>query len=316
MNRDSGILSFSFGNLVVLLSILMPVLAVDLPVSDASDWKQTAWQGEKAWKSTSSGWTAVVSEERSRLVAITDNVTGENLLFAPPTKDSASWGGHRCWLGPQSVWRTAWPPPVDWEASAADHVEASGTLLTITLPHADAAFPILVRTYQWREGVIHGNLSWQGGHHHAIQILQLPPWSIVHVRREIGKDLPLGYGLPQSSGPSDTLTDVPIPGGVSRLDGDQVALWHANITTKVAVAPQEITAEIGHYQLKMRRGALIGVTETAPDFGLLTQVYLGDWQNPFVEIEQLSPYAAGTGAAMEILVEPIRPKQLPMPAKQ
>ena len=264
-----------------------------------------------AWESTSAGWTAVVSGERSRLVASVDHGTGDNLLFTTPTKESVFWGGHRCWLGPQSGWKANWPPPVDWEASAADHVEASGTLLTVTHPRTDGTFPGLSRTYQWREGVLHCALTWQGGWHYAIQILQLPPWSIVHLRRKIGNDLPLGYGLLQSSEPIGTLTDTPIPGGVSRLDGDEVTLWHANTTAKVAVAPQEITAEIGNYQLKMRRGKVSGVTETSPDLELLTQVYLGDWQNPFVEVEQLSPYADGASAKSEILVEPVRPRHLP-----
>lgn len=294
----------------------MPALAFDLPASIASDWKETTWQGEKAWESTSSGWTAVVSAERSRLVAITDAATGENLLFATPTKDAVSWGGHRCWLGPQSGWKANWPPPVDWEASAADQVVASGTLLTVTHPRTDGAFPVLLRTYQWREGVLHCDLRWQGGRHHAIHILQLPPWSLVHVRRAVTKDLPLGYAWPQTSKPFETLTDVVLPAGISRVDGDAVTLWHANLSAKVAFTPQEISAEIGKYQLKMRRGTVSGVTENSPDFGLLTQVYLGDWQNPFVEIEQLSPYADGAGAAMEILVEPIRPKHHPASAKQ
>ena len=276
---------------------------------------KTSWQGEKAWASTSSGWTAVVSGERSRLVAIADAVTGVNLLFATPAKDPVSWGGHRCWLGPQSGWKKNWPPPVDWEASAAGHVVASGTLLTVTHPQTDAAYPELSRTYQWRGGVLHCDLRWQGGRHHAIHILQLPPWSLVHVRRAATNELPFGYAWPQSIGPVETLTGGALSDEVSRVDGDEVTLWHANLGTKVAFAPQEITAVIGAYQLKMRRGKASGITATSPNLGLLTQVYLGDLENPFVEIEQLSPYAHGESAALEILIEPIRPKQVPVPAQ-
>jgi hypothetical protein len=285
----------------------MLALAVDLPASPAPDWKPTTWHGEKAWESTSSGWTAIVSEERARLVSITD--AGENLLYAPP-KGSVSWGGHRCWLGPQSGWKPDWPPAADWEASAAASVQAAGTLLTVTHPQTDAQYPALSRTYQWRGGVLHCKLSWQGGLHYSIHILQLPQWSVVHVRRAVAKGLPLGYAWPQSSGPTETITGVALPGGVSRVDGDEVTLWHANLTAKIAFAPQEITAEIGAYQLKLRRGAVSGVAAVSPNLGLLTQVYLGDWENPFVEIEQLSPFADGGSAAFEILIEPIRPKAL------
>lgn len=294
----------------------MPALAFDPPTSIASDWKQTTWQGENAWESSSSGWKAVVSAERSRLVAIVDDGAGENLLFATPTKKSISWGGHRCWLGPQSGWKADWPPPVDWEASAAAHIEASGPLLAVTHPHTECAYPALTRTYQWRGGVLHCGLAWQGGRHHAIQILQLPSWSIVHVSRAVTKDLPFGYAWPQSSGPVETLTDVVLPDGVGRVDGDKVTLWHANVSTKVAFAPQEIIAEIGDYQLKMRRGTASGVTEASPDLGLLTQVYLGDPHDPFIEIEQLSPYANGASATVEILVEPVRPRHLSKAAQR
>jgi hypothetical protein len=316
MTRNPGIRSVSFRKIFSFLIILMPALAVPLSASDASDWKQMIWQGEKAWESTSAGWTAIVSEERSRLVGIVDTVTGDNLLFAPPTKGAVSWGGHRCWLGPQSGWKTDWPPPVDWEASAADQVVASGALLTVTHPQTDDGYPGLSRTYQWRGGVLHCELRWQGGRRHAIHILQLPSWSLVHVRRAVTKDLPFGYAWPQSTGTVEALTDKALPDGVSRVEGDKVMLWHANITAKVAFAPQEIVAEIGKHQLKMRRGLVSGCTEKSPDFGLLTQVYVGDWQNPFVEIEQLSPYADGADAFMEILVEPGRPKQLPVAAER
>src|SRR5437763_639049 len=73
-------------------------------------WSKMTWAGEAAWEASSSGWTAVVSAERGRLVSIAPVETGDNLLFTSP-KDSISWGGHRCWLGPQAGWKSIWPPP-------------------------------------------------------------------------------------------------------------------------------------------------------------------------------------------------------------
>lgn len=273
------------------------------------DWQQTTWNGEKAWESTSSEWTAIVSEERSRLVSIARTEGGANLLYASP-KTSSSWGGHRCWLGPQTKWKANWPPPADWEASAAADIKVFKTLLTVSHPHADADYPALTRSYQWRDGVLHCGVSWQGDYHHAIHILQVPQWSIIHVRRAVQTVVPLGYSFFDSIG---NLTNVDVPAGISRTDGDDVTLWHANTTAKIAFSPQEITADIGDYQLKMRHGKLIGVESVSPDLGLLTQIYLGDWQNPFVEIEQLSPFGSKQPAVCEILVEPTRKNVNPTP---
>ena len=274
--------------------------------TSTSDWHQTIWNDEKAWESTSSGWTAIVSEERSRLVSLAEADHGENLLYVS-SKDAMSWGGHLCWLGPQSQWKDNWPPAMDWERSSATAVRASRTLLTVTHPHTDLKYPGLTRSYQWRKGVLHCNLSWQGGYHHAIHIVQVPRWSIIHLHRAITKDFPLGYGMPKFSGPIETLADVAIHGEVGRVDGDRMTLWHANLSEKIAVEPQELIAEIGDHQLKIRRGAESGCTEAAPDHGLLTQVFVGDWQNPFIELEQLSPYANNNSAECEILIEPLRP---------
>ena len=83
-------------------------------------------------------------------------------------------------------------------------------------------------------------------------------------------------------------------------------LRHANLAEKIAVAPQELTADIGNYQLKMRPGAVSGVTAAAPDHGLLTQVFVGDLENSFIELEQLSRYVKDGRAASEILIEPSR----------
>jgi hypothetical protein len=283
--------------------VLLTILLGNLRAEPTSDWRPTIWDGESAWEATSSGWTAIVSEGRARLVSLGPAGSGENLLFAP-SKASISWGGHRCWLGPQAEWKTIWPPPPDWEASAATTVKASGHNLTVTLPQTDPSYPALTRSYEWRAGVLHCRLSWQGERHHAIQILQLPQWTIIHVRRAIQPDLPLGYVLLPISGRSALAIRQVMASGIGRIEGDEVTLWHACVTEKIGFPRQELIAEVGAYQLKMRRGDDEGVAAAAPDLGLLTQVYLGDWQNPFVELEQLSAFGSDESASSEILIEP------------
>ena len=306
MEQNSCACTIAHAGCVASLALAMAVSSNHLAAAPASDWKPTKWHGEKAWESTSQGWTATVSEERCRLVAITRGGDGSNLLHES-SKDSISWGGHRCWLGPQSEWKPDWPPPVDWETSFAARIEAAGSLLSVSHPHTDGQYPALSRTYQWREGILHCRLNWQGGRHYSIHILQLPRWAIVHVRTAPAEGIPLGYYLQPIYGRPTTRNDVPLSGGVSSVDGDAVTLWHSNVSEKVAFAPQEITAEIGDCRLKMRRGEQTGFSNSSPFLGLLTHVYLGDWENPFIEIEQVSPYADGGAASSEILLEPFRP---------
>lgn len=270
----------------------------------AAEWTPVLWHGEKAWQSTSQGWVATVSQERSRLVAITRVGEGSNLLYESP-REGISWGGHRTWLGPQSAWRPAWPPPRDWESSAAARVKASGDLLTLTHPHADPQYPALSRTYEWRGDVLHCRLSWQGGKFYGIHIVQLLRSAMVIVHRAVAPGLPLGYALVPIYRRPDTLTDVPLARKVSRIDGDTVTLRHANHAEKAAFFPQTILARIGKYRLQMGRGVQSGFSSSSPDMGLLTQVFLGDRLNPFIEIEQLSPYAKGRSASSEVLLRPM-----------
>lgn len=275
-----------------------------IPGLSAAEWTPVLWHGENAWQSTSQGWVATVSQERSRLVAITRAGAQRNLLYEAP-RDGISWGGHRCWLGPQSDWHPVWPPPRDWESSAAARVKASGPLLTVAHPHTDPQYPALTRTYEWRDGVLHCRLSWQGGRFYGIHVVQLPRDAVVTVRRDATPALPLGYALVPIYRRPGTLTDVPIARAVSRIDGDTITLRHADHTEKAAFFPQTILARIGKYRLQMERGEQSGFSSSSPDMGLLTQVFLGDRLNPFIEIEQLSPCAKGRAVSTEVLLRPL-----------
>jgi len=269
----------------------------------AAEWTPVLWRGERSWQSTSQGWVATVSEERCRLVAITRVGERRNLLYES-SRDGISWGGHRAWLGPQSAWLPAWPPPRDWESSGALRVTVSGSLLAMLHPQTDPQYPALTRTYEWRGDVLHCRLSWRGGRFYGIHIVQLPRGAVVTVHRAMTPELPLGYALVPIYRRPDILTDVPIANAVSRINGDTVMLRHANRAEKVAFFPQTIFARIGKYRLQMQRGVQSGFTPSMPDMGLLTQVFLGDRINPFIEIEQLSPFARGREASTEVLLRP------------
>lgn len=269
-------------------------------------WHKTLWNGEKAWMAAHAGWIATVSEERARLISLAP-VNGRSILFAD-TREAISWGGHRFWLGPQEKWFLSWPPPADWEASAAALVTVSGGRLELAHPHTDARYPQIARAYFWKDGVLHCEARWRGEPYYAIQILQVPQWSLVHVRGEKSTAFPSGYGLPTIFR-RPAKNDGEIARGVVRRDGDRLTLWHANVAEKIGVPAQEIVAEIGEFRLAMRPGQSSGISSRRPEGGMLTQVFLGDWENPFIEIEQLSGYGGETPSVFEILIEPSRAKE-------
>jgi hypothetical protein len=281
------------------------ILFLDSASALGSDkgWSRVEWRGEQAWASASKGWTAIVSEERARLVSITPPRSDENLLFAE-LKNEFSWGGHRFWLGPQSEWSAVWPPPADWERSAAASVEVSGKVLRVEHPRTHANYPGLVRTYEWKEGVLHCAASWQDARFHGIHILQLPTMAVVRVERRITESLPLGYVLLPIFRRNELLTAREVSPAVAKVSGNEIILRTTGTSEKIGVPPQDIVAEIGAYRLTMRRGKMEGMAEATPDLGMLTQVFLGSDENVFTEIEQLTPLGGLGTAVSEILIEP------------
>lgn len=287
--------------LVVILALSCVARAM------AGGWTRTEWRGEKAWAAVSAhGWTALVSEERARLVSLTPPGCDVNLLFAD-LKDKFSWGGHRFWLGPQTAWAVVWPPPVDWETSPAAVVEADGGVLRVSHPHTDKNYPRVSRTYEWRGRVLHCTASWSDARFQGIHILQVPTAAVVRVKRKVAESLPLGYVLLPIFRRPDVLTDREVSPAVARVEGDDIVLRYANVAEKIGVAPQEIVAEIGAHRLSLRRGRMDGMSATRPDLGMLTQVFLGSDESSFTEIEQLTPLGGPGEAVSEILLEPATP---------
>lgn len=269
----------------------------------AADWARTEWRGEKAWVSVSAGgWTAVVSADRARLIALTPPGGGANLLFAEQ-KDEFTWGGHRFWLGPQTAWVAMWPPPADWERSAAERIDAEGGTLRVTQPRTNENYPRITRTYAWRRDTLHCTAAWSDARFQGIHILQLPPEAVVRVKRKAAVGLPLGYALLPVYKRDGILTDREAAREVARVEGDTITLRNAKVTEKIGVAPQAIVAELGGSRLVLRRGAMTGMSDTRPDLGLLTQVFLGSDRSIFTEIEQLTPLGGEGEAVSEILID-------------
>ena len=105
----------------VLLFGMYALAARPSVATEKSVWQPLSWNGERAFAAESHGWRAVVSVERARLVYFGAVGAEHNLLFAPATRTGPhGWGGHRLWLGPQSLWN--WPPPAAWESSPARSV--------------------------------------------------------------------------------------------------------------------------------------------------------------------------------------------------
>lgn len=269
----------------------------------AAEWRRAEWRGEAAWESCDRGWTAVVSVDRARLIALTPPGGGDNLLFAD-LKNEFTWGGHRLWLGPQSAWSVAWPPPADWELSPAARVSAAGDELRVEHPRTDAGYPTLVRTYAWHDGTLHCGATWSDPRFFGIHILQLPSTAEVRVRAVATAEAPLGYVLLPIFRRNSLLTDRPFNPAAARRDGAGIVLRHANVTEKIGVVPQPITARIGKWTLTLERGRMEGFPDNEPDLGCMTQVFVGNDQGTFAEIEQITPYGGPGRVHSEILVRP------------
>src|SRR5690606_6276552 len=114
-------------------------------------WQPTTWRGEEAYESRSGGWHAIVSVARARLVHFGATADDRNLLFETATRDHPQgWGGHRVWLGPQGTWPSGWwPPPPEWESTAAERATVREDVLELPIRPAGHGWPRWTRTYHW-----------------------------------------------------------------------------------------------------------------------------------------------------------------------
>jgi hypothetical protein len=277
--------------------------AADLPTA----WQSTQWHGERAMMSSSSGWKAIVSLERGRLVHFGPAGSETNLVFAPATRDDpAGWGGDRVWLGPQVQWSKIWPPPNAWEHSGAESFNVSAGTLRLIMPDAGDGWPRLTRTYSWNGKVLLSRVELSGGTRSAqvIHIVQIPRQSVVNVTAGPGKNAPLGYVQLASSAAPRFATDFAPPPQVT-ANGRALTLRHIGRVQKLGFTPQPLKAREAPLEFTVRRGVQSGTVVDEPDAGFFTQVYLGG-PEPFIELEQLSPsFPPGSVASFAIELEGI-----------
>lgn len=268
-------------------------------------WQPTQWQGERALISTSSGWKAIVSLERGRLVHFGPAGSDANLVFAPTTRDDpAGWGGDRVWLGPQTQWSQIWPPPAAWEHSGAESFNASSGTLRLVMPDAGDGWPRLARTYSWNGKVLACGVELSGGTRSAqvIHIVQVPRQAVVNVTASPGKIAPHGYVQLTSSVAPRFATDFPPPPQVT-ANGRALTLRHTDRVQKLGFTPQALNAHETTLGFTVSRGEQHGTIAGEPDAGFFTQVYLGG-PEPFIELEQLSPsFSPGADASFTIELE-------------
>lgn len=283
---------------------LFSLLLLGACLPSRADWQSATWNGEPAWESRAGGWRAVVSATRARLMHFGPADRDVNLLLAPPARNNPNrLGGHRLWLGPQTEWPAFWPPPAAWEYREAERAAIEGGVLRLAMGDAGAGWPRLVRTYRWQGSSLVCGAEMSGGARAVqfIHILQVPTDTRVRAEVHPADAFPTGYvRLLSGAGP---FTARFAPPAHASLAGDQLTLRHTGDVGKYGFRPQALTGTRSGYELVVTRGAQTGTVVDEPDEGFLSQVYLSEAREPFVEIEQLSPrFAAGQPASFEMIL--------------
>jgi hypothetical protein len=290
--------------LVALMAMTLSASGDAADAQPTANWTALTWRGEQAFVLTTAQWRAIVSIERGRLVHFGPAAEETNLLFASATRDDPfSWGGHRVWFGPQSLW--GWPPPVQWERSAAERATASGASLELFVPDAGDGWPRMTRIYELAEGKLACRVRAEGGTRSAqvMQILQTATTTEVDVQPRPSAAWPRGYvRVGGSLGPA--LQPEFLQPQVVTVLADGLRLRYTGIVDKLAFPPQALRANIGAHLLRVDFGGSRGVEVATPDAGFYSQVYLGEATSPVVELEQLSPqWKAGEAAEFTMLVD-------------
>lgn len=273
-----------------------------------SAWKETTWNGERAFEAATPQWLAIVSVDRARLIYLGKRDGEHNLLFTPATRNGpAGSGGHRLWLGPQSTWSRGWPPPDAWEKSSAESIRVDGGRLELKLADAGDGWPRLTRAYRWENDGLHCEAVSSGGTRAAqfIHIVQVPPDAKVEVRSAPRPDLPAGYAQIHLGRTPSPQKKFKTPPHVFSESAGALRLRITHSAEKLGFDPQPLIARTAGSELRVERGVNNGVVVAAPDEGLFTQLFLGNGHDSFIELEQLSPlWKAGSAARSEIILRP------------
>jgi len=312
----------------VICFLVIGAFAMTTQAESEYSWRRLPWNAEPAWESSTGAWRAVVSESRGRLIYLGRASADENVLHAPPhLENPQSWGGHRLWLGPQNTWKLFWPPPADWESSAAAKVEVDGDTLRLTMPHTDPDYPAFTREYRWEKGRLICDGSWVSGEslasYQIIHILQLPGHAVVTAHAQPREDLPSGFAvLSIVNDHQMVIREPPESPRITREENRLTIRLVEGAEEKIGLPPQPLLAEVNGVRIRLLRGVTNGKAVAMPDDGLLTQVYTSEVPRaPLVEIEQLSPLLVPVGSekragfAIEIELSEVDLPARPTPGK-
>ena len=220
----------------------------------APSWERTTWKGEPAWASRSGAWRAVVSEERCRLIELSEE-GGQNLFYTCSREESARQvpprpptGGHVFWLGPQSAWPKSWPPALDWDGNAAKRVTASGAVLELEHAHTNTSLPQLFRRYSWEKGNLRCDVRWEHAVQpfSAVQIFQLPATSCALADLTKTAEAPQGFvQFPMWNWKSkETRLTFELPVPCVEIRQGQAAITHRNLISKFGFNPEPLEAVV------------------------------------------------------------------------
>ena len=281
------------------------IVVISIPTVSAAEWSAATWRGLPAFRSEQGGWTAAVCPQWGRLVSVTAP-DGQELLHVsdkPSLADcqGGTAGGHMVWLGPQARWN--WPPPAQWEYSAATSV-VSGGALSLQLPEGTPQQPGLTRRYAWTSEGLRCSVSWRAeGRWHALQVFQVRADARVRLTPVVREGLPAGFAVRTGNGGMwDTSIRLPQPCLIS--EGSDVIVQRADPFQKIFFPLQAPRISFGSWNLALERLAHDGGGENdEPDNGLPTQIFAGQaWE--MIEVEQASPMLDGstTAALAEVVL--------------
>jgi hypothetical protein len=261
-------------------------------------WNKIVWKSEVAWASAQGGVQAVVSEPRARLIYLGSSDGSCNLLNAPlplasPGKDNPwpNLGGHRFWLGPQTRW--IWPPPSEWEYTAAHDVTTHDGVLILHHAHLNPEYPAITREYAWEGNRLRCTARWpdDGRPYFGIHVLAVDTPVEMTARLEKTDFAPAGLVVAQIK---DLEVPIRLPHPSITLH-DQSATVRSGIkTVKLGFVPQPLTISRPHgWSLSVHPGPYASATCGSPDHGYVSQIWAGDKTHDFNELEQLTPYLKG-----------------------
>jgi hypothetical protein len=276
------------------LWLLAPICSL---LGSAPEWSKTRWHDEPAWISTSQGFDAIVTETRARLIYFGPAGGTENLLSAPTPLEcpsaanvSPNWGGHRFWLGPQSRWK--WPPVADWEFSAAAQVTTSEGILTVRHAHSVGNYPSLVREYTWENGRLRCTVRWQddGRPYYGMHVFAIEVPAAIDAKLAKWEHVP--HGVVGINGDTPNAT-APVPHPAVAIDGGIAHIRSGVAVAKLGFFPQPLEVTRGKHRLIVHPGPTQGTAIETPDFGYVTQIWVGAGSAKFAELEQITPYLIG-----------------------